>query len=178
MGCGNGRYVLHFDDRFDTAGIDIQQYPQWDEAPEKFHVADAADLPFEDCSFDTVISFETLEHVPDAEAVFRELHRVCRRNIIFSVPNCELPSSLEASRLTFFHYTDRSHVHFFTRDSLAATLQKTGFKPQNIALINACPTQPLLNELFQLPALLKRLIGKLAKKDAFQMTILAVATKG
>jgi ubiquinone/menaquinone biosynthesis C-methylase UbiE len=177
VGCGNGRYVLHFNDQFETAGIDIQSYPQWDEVPEKFQVADAAVLPFEDASFDTVVSFETLEHVPDPEAVLSEFHRICRKNIIFSVPNCELPSSLEASRLTFFHYTDRSHVNFFTRDTLAAALRRTGFEPQNIALINACPTQPLLKELFRLPSFLTRVIGKLAKQDAFHMTILAVADK-
>ena len=156
----------------------MQPYPQWDEASEKFQVADAADLPFEDSSFDTVVSFETLEHVPDPEAVLREFHRVCRKNIIVSVPNCELPSSLEASRLTFFHYTDRSHVNFFTRNSLTEALLKTGFAPLDMALINACPTQPLLNELFRLPATLTHLLGKLARKDAFQMTILVVATKG
>ena len=177
VGCGNGRYVLHFDDRFQTAGIDIQQYPQWDEAPEKFQVADAADLPFEDGSFDTVVSFETLEHVPDPEAVLREFHRVCGRNIIFSVPNCELPRALEDSRLTFFHYTDRSHVNFFTRDSLSDILKNTGFEAQEMQLINACPIQPLLKELLRTPPLLTRLIGKLARPNALPMTILAVASR-
>ena len=177
VGCGNGRYVLHFDSAFDTAGADIQEYPQWNESPDQFRIADATDLPFPDSSFDTVVSFETLEHVPDPEAALREFHRVCRDNIIFSVPNCELPASLEASRLTFFHYTDRSHVNFFTRDSLAAALHRTGFEPQKIELINACPVQPLLNELLRLPAALTRIVGRLARKDAFPMTILAVASR-
>lgn len=177
VGCGNGRYVFHFDGRFETTGIDIQQYPQWEEAPDKFQIADAAALPFEDASIDTIVSFETLEHLPDPEAVLREFHRVCRKNIIFSVPNCELPASLEASRLTFFHYTDRSHVNFFTRDSLHATLLQTGFEPQAIKLINACPTQPLLNELFRLPTIVTRVLGKLVKSDAFPMTILVAAAK-
>jgi len=178
IGCGNGQYVLHFKDKFETAGVDIQEYPQWAEAPKKFQVGDAARLPYDDASVDTILSFETLEHVPNPKAVLEEFHRVCRKNIIFSVPNCEVPSSLAASRLTFFHYTDRSHVNFFTRDSLTEMLVETGFRPQDVGLINACPTQPFLNELLALPSFLTRLVGKFAKKDVFRMTILAVASKG
>lgn len=37
--------------------------------------------------------------------------------------------------------------------------------------------QPLLNDLIRLPAILKRLIGKRARKDAFLMTILAIANR-
>ncbi|MEO2033957.1 MAG: class I SAM-dependent methyltransferase, partial [Planctomycetaceae bacterium] len=133
--------------------------------------------PFDDGSFDTIVSFETLEHVPDPEAVLREFHRVCRKNVILSVPNCQLPKSLEASRLAFFHYTDRSHVSFFTCDSLTRLLRQTGFEAPSTELINACPTLPLLNEVLRLPPFLTRLVGKLAKKDAFQMTILSVANK-
>ena len=31
-----------------------------------FDAGDVADLPFDDDSFDLVVSFETIEHVPDA----------------------------------------------------------------------------------------------------------------
>jgi len=177
VGCGNGRYVLKFSEDHETSGIDIQSYPQWDESPGQFQVADAADLPFEDGSIETIVSFETLEHVPSPESVLREFHRVCRKNIIFSVPNCELPPGLEGSRLAFYHYTDRSHVNFFTRDSLETMLQETGFDPQEIKLINTCPTQPLLTELFGLSPFLARLLNRLVRKNAFQMTILAVANR-
>ena len=177
VGCGNGRYVMHFDSNHRTAGIDIQRYPQWDEAPRQFQVADAASLPFEDGCFETIVSFEMLEHVPDPASVLQEFHRVCQKNIILSVPNCEMPLSLEASRLTFFHYTDRSHVNFFTRQLLAALLQQTGFEPQDLRLVNTCQTHPLLNDILRLPAFLTRLIATRVKKDALQMTILAVAGK-
>ena len=41
-----------------------------------FEVADVAALPFPEASFDVVVSFETIEHVPDAVAALREFRRV------------------------------------------------------------------------------------------------------
>lgn len=177
VGCGNGQYVYRFAENYQTAGLDIQSYPSWTDSADKFRVGDAAALPYEEGSFDTVVSFETLEHVPDPDAVLREFHRVCRRNIIFSVPNCESPPELEASRLTYFHYTDQSHVNFFTRESLRERVEKNGFRVTEIGLINPCPTRPLLAALFGFPQVVTRLLNRLVRRDAFQMTILVVAEK-
>jgi ubiquinone/menaquinone biosynthesis C-methylase UbiE len=50
---------------------------------------DAEKLPFADSSFDMVISCETIEHVPDAWAPLREMHRVTRRGgrLFLTTPN-------------------------------------------------------------------------------------------
>jgi ubiquinone/menaquinone biosynthesis C-methylase UbiE len=40
--------------------------------------ADAQNMPFEENSFDIVISCETIEHVPDPRAAVREMYRVCK----------------------------------------------------------------------------------------------------
>jgi len=40
--------------------------------------ADAQAMPFEDNSFDIVVSCETIEHVPDPRAALREMYRVAR----------------------------------------------------------------------------------------------------
>lgn len=39
---------------------------------------DGADLPFENASFDSVVSFSTLEHTPDPFQLFREMVRILR----------------------------------------------------------------------------------------------------
>jgi SAM-dependent methyltransferase len=51
--------------------------------------ADAAHLPVSDATFDLVVSFETLEHVPNARAMLRELRRVLRPGgqLVLSTPN-------------------------------------------------------------------------------------------
>jgi ubiquinone/menaquinone biosynthesis C-methylase UbiE len=41
-----------------------------------FALGDAMDLPFADASFDAIVSFETIEHLPDVERYLREVHRV------------------------------------------------------------------------------------------------------
>jgi SAM-dependent methyltransferase len=55
----------------------------------EFVVADVAKLPFEDDSFDLVVSFETIEHVPNPEGVLAELRRVLRPDglLVISTPN-------------------------------------------------------------------------------------------
>jgi O-antigen biosynthesis protein len=57
----------------------------------EFVQGDALELPFEDESFDVVCSFETIEHVRDAEALVAELRRVLRRGgtCVLSTPRVE-----------------------------------------------------------------------------------------
>jgi SAM-dependent methyltransferase len=55
----------------------------------KFVRADVRQLPFEDGAFDLVVSFETIEHVRDPEAVLDEFRRVLADDglLIVSTPN-------------------------------------------------------------------------------------------
>lgn len=52
-------------------------------------VGDVTALPFGASSFDVVGCFEVLEHIPWAlfPAALREIHRVCRRSAIISLPD-------------------------------------------------------------------------------------------
>lgn len=55
----------------------------------RFLVGDAQILPFADSEFDVVVSFETIEHVPDYQLFLRELRRVLRPGglAVLSTPN-------------------------------------------------------------------------------------------
>lgn len=50
---------------------------------------DAQKLPFADCSFDVVVSCETIEHLPDAWTPLREMYRVTRPSgrLFLTTPN-------------------------------------------------------------------------------------------
>jgi SAM-dependent methyltransferase len=56
-----------------------------------FRVLDAGDLPFDDDTFDCVVSFETIEHLDDRDAYLREVSRVIRPEglYIVSTPRVE-----------------------------------------------------------------------------------------
>jgi SAM-dependent methyltransferase len=77
-----------------AVGVDIDE-AMVEHAREKygleFERADVSGLPFEDGSFDLVVSFETLEHVPDAARTIAELRRVLADGglLIASTPNSD-----------------------------------------------------------------------------------------
>jgi SAM-dependent methyltransferase len=95
LGCGvgNGVHAL-LRSGFDAYGVDIYEYwgkdadLYWEinpkapssETAKRLHVATQSPyrLPFEDATFDHVVSIEVLEHVSDRAAFFRETYRVLK----------------------------------------------------------------------------------------------------
>jgi len=55
----------------------------------EFRVADCLDLPFEDGSFDCIVSFETLEHLEDHDGLMKEFRRVLKPGgfVVLSSPD-------------------------------------------------------------------------------------------
>ena len=94
IACGEGYGTAMLDEAGATGavGVDVDE-PTVAAARERyscdFRCADIATLPFEDASFDLVVSFETIEHVADAEAALSELARVLAPEglLVISTPN-------------------------------------------------------------------------------------------
>jgi len=71
-------------------------------------LANGEQLPFEDASFETVVSMEVLEHVPDMSGMMREVKRVLKPggHWLLSVPSVTLRAWYEMSREHRPYYCD------------------------------------------------------------------------
>ncbi len=103
--CGAGEVsILLAKAGFEVTGIDIVDELSGDARAVlagRFRVADlTAKLPWPDTSFDLVVSIEGIEHLENAFAFVREIHRVCRPGGIFIVST---PNTISIrSRVRFF----------------------------------------------------------------------------
>ena len=83
----------------------------------RFETGSVAAMPFADASFDCVVSFETLEHLAEQQAMLAELRRVLRPDgvLIISTPN-----KVEYSEKRDFH--NEFHVRELYEDEFRALL--------------------------------------------------------
>lgn len=179
-GCGNGNYVLHLADHLRIRGIDYKHFAAWDQRPELFSISDAQRLQLPDASVDTIVSFETLEHLPDPESALREYFRVARRNLIVTVPNCQLTPGQRTSGQIYNHWIDRTHVNFWDLDTLCRQIETAGFTVAQRGYINHMSIAPLAVEALGLRGPLGRLatsIFRRMQRTRYPMTCLVVATK-
>ena len=92
-GCGEGETLERLGGLMEGAITGIDLNPESVEFSAKripsgtFQVADLTDLPFEEDSFDLVFCLEVLEHIPDPAPALKELARVCRGDLVLSVPS-------------------------------------------------------------------------------------------
>ena len=77
----------------------------------------AAGLPFADASFDGAVCTEVIEHVPDAEALIREMARVIKPggSLLLTVP------------FVFHYHEDPEDYRRYSPPGLAAALERAGF---------------------------------------------------
>lgn len=84
FGCGAGGNVYKLLDRgySGVAGYDVQDYVELRDPGDRsrFDISPRLDLrlPYEDDTFDVVLSDQVFEHVMDQVTVFRELHRITK----------------------------------------------------------------------------------------------------
>jgi len=183
LGCCEGALVnFLYSQGYSVCGLDILPSTQWQPAPKKYFVgADARHLPFLSEEFDTVVAFEVLEHLAEPREALQEMKRVARKNLILSTPDAELHPFLRESGLAFFPWVDRSHLSFFTENSLRALIRESGLKIRLFTKINPVFPERILLESLGLPAAIVRFLGKflrcLPRQKKFRMTFLVVAEK-
>jgi len=180
VGCGNGAYVLKLADQYKIFGVDIQRFESWNAIPHLFSISDASRLQFEDNSFDTILSFETLEHLSEPRNALREYYRICRKNLILTVPNCDITPGMRQSLMLYYHWIDRTHVNFFNMETITEAVKEAGFKIIKYYYINQISLMPFIAEAFDLSGLLGKVIRKILlnrQQHSYYITCLVVAEK-
>jgi SAM-dependent methyltransferase len=87
LGCGTGHSYTELDPR-ETVGVDVEPQALAGQSRET-HVADMRELPFADGAFASVVSIQSIEHVPDPDRVLAEVGRVLAGDgrAVFVTPN-------------------------------------------------------------------------------------------
>lgn len=145
LGCGEGRHVIaaYAEHAVTAVGVDLgaadlrtaqQRMQAFDEPanPDKqwlFLCANGLRLPFADASFDKVICSEVLEHVPDYEAMLREIDRVLKPGGTFcaSVPRF-WPEWLCWALSADYHANEGGHIRIFRARQLRRQIESLGFR--------------------------------------------------
>lgn len=180
VGCGNGNYVLHLANERRIRGCDYKRFDAWARRPELFDVCDAQTLPMPDDSVDTILSFETLEHLPHPTRALKEYLRVARQNLILTVPNCTLTPGMKNSGLIYNHWIDRTHLNFWTLESLVQEVQSVGFRVDVQTYINAVSPAAMVVEALGwsgFPAKAGAALFRRLQRRTYPMTCLIVASR-
>lgn len=89
----------------DLSWLALERARQWIEASYGLCQCDATKLPFKDEGFDSITSFETLEHIAEEKTFLDELRRVLRPGgvLILSTPNAVVTKPVNGKPRNPFH---------------------------------------------------------------------------
>lgn len=181
VGCSTGAYVTYLNAvGYRAYGLDVLPDSTWTQRTHHRYVTGTArELPLTNNAVDTILAFEVLEHVPQAYQALAEFRRVCRQNIILSVPDCETPEDILRAGMTYAHWRDPSHGNFFTTKSLRQMLEKARFQVHSITHINPILPDFLALRSFYVPFKVAYFVARVLRHIPFRkqycMTLLAVA---
>jgi ubiquinone/menaquinone biosynthesis C-methylase UbiE len=109
---------------------------------ERYLSSDPVKLPFEDDSFDTVLSCGVLEHVELPEASLGELRRVLLeggRLYVYKLPNRLSYLERVARRVGLYYHGRAPHDRLYDLDSARAIVEDSGFQVVELRLANMLP---------------------------------------
>ncbi len=148
VGVGDGHFAsIAYDEPIDV-GIDVFERDLREAAARKgvyrsLALASAAEMPFSDGVFKTVVSNCVIEHIPDLDAVLREIHRVLSPGGLFAatVPSQHFAEYLLGSTIfrkirlsplaraygNFFNKISK-HYHIYSPERWKSLLESVGFQ--------------------------------------------------
>jgi 2-polyprenyl-3-methyl-5-hydroxy-6-metoxy-1,4-benzoquinol methylase len=140
IGCGIGSVVFEMSKKgYDIIGIDLSreviEYGRKKYGDIRLEVQPAEALPYDDESFDVVLSFDLLEHIARVDRHISEVHRVLRKDgfYLFQTPNKYSNAIFE----TLYHKTLKwrwAHPSLHTPGQLRRRLSRNGFQIQFVKM--------------------------------------------
>ena len=133
VGCGRGDLFRRLPSSIGSyTGVDLVRYEGFPESPRaRFRVGDLNErLPVEDAAADLAVSIETIEHLENPRALFRELVRAVRPGGLILVTT---PNQLSVLSKLSFLLKDR-HAHF---QAVHYPAHITALLPSDLANIGA-----------------------------------------
>ena len=139
IGCGGGeRTNIFVSGEAHVTAIDIIDVRKKDFLTNSysFVIADGKDLPFEDESFDAVVSFDVIEHIDEDILFLSEIYRVCKKGglLILGTPNRNRLShklrKMLGKKVCYPLTLGPGCIHLreYTMDDLNGLIRTVGFK--------------------------------------------------
>lgn len=96
---------------------------------------DGETLPYNTASFDIVLSFDVIEHIPNPDQHFEEVNRVLRPNglYIFQTPNKIINSIWSTYNHKSFSAWQNSHCSLHTLPAIKTRIKKHNFRVVNFS---------------------------------------------
>jgi len=110
FGCGSKPYETLFSSATAYIGIDIEDSGHFHKNSKIDYFYDGENLPFNDAEFNTVVSFETFEHIFNLPTILSEINRVTQKSgyLLISIPFAwgEHEAPYDYARYTSFGIND------------------------------------------------------------------------
>ena len=116
----------------------LERYPD----VEARYTQEPVKLPYDDASFDAVLSMGVLEHVHDPDGSLDELHRILvpgGRLYVYKLPNEHSYLEAIAKRAGFYYHGQLEHDRLYTPPTARALIERHGFTVESVAAANMLP---------------------------------------
>jgi SAM-dependent methyltransferase len=130
FGCGAGTLIKMLRESGVSAfGLELREDrivgAIWPEIADRITLYDGQfPCPFEDGSFESVVSIEVVEHISDYAGAISEIARLTRRIALVTVPDISAIPLLHRHQVVPWHLLEATHVNFFNQDSLDRILSR------------------------------------------------------